>query len=88
VTEDQQKTADEIIGVVEEAVTAAAPIVSTVVPEVAPEVVMVVAGLRALLSWAKQAGHGDVVREALDAELATGRQATDAALTAKHNPQP
>jgi hypothetical protein len=82
--EKDQQTADQIIAVVEDAVTAAAPVVSAVVPEVSPEVLMVVAGLRALLSWAKQAGHGDVVREALDAELAAGRQATDAALASKY----
>lgn len=82
--EQDQKTADQIITVVEEAVTAAAPIVSSVVPEVAPEVLMGVAALRAILSLMKQLGHGDAVREALDAELAAGRAATDAALDAKH----
>ena len=88
-TEQDQKTADEIIAVVEEAVTAAAPIVAGVVPAAAPEVLMAVAALRAVLSWAKQLGHGDVVREALDAELAAGRQAVDAALAAKHrDPRP
>ena len=39
---------------------------------------------RGLLSLAEQLGHGDAVRAMLDAELASARQATDAALARKH----
>jgi len=86
VNEQDQKTAEQIIEAVTAAVTAAAPIVAAAVPAAAPEVIMGVAALRAVLSLLKQLGHGDAVREALDAELAAGRQATDAALAAKHHP--
>jgi hypothetical protein len=79
-----QATADAIVSAVSTAVTAAAPLAGPW----APVVVMVVQGVRALVSFAEQLGHGDAVREALDAELAAGRQATDAALAAKHGHGP
>ena len=84
--EQDQKTAEQILSVVEQAITAAAPIVAGVVPAAAPEVIMGVAALRAVLSLMRQLGHSDAVREALDAELAAGRHATDEALAAKHAP--
>lgn len=77
--EQEQKTAEQIVDVVTAAVTAASPLAGAL----APEVLMGVAALRAVLSLMRQLGHGDAVREALDAELAAGRQATDAALAAK-----
>lgn len=44
-----------------------------------------VRAIQAIISLADQLGHGDAVREALDAELAAGRQATDEALRRKHH---
>ena len=56
----------------------------------APGVILatILQGIRALISLAEQLGHGDAIREALDAELAAGRQKTDEALAAKVYPKP
>ena len=78
--DQDQATADAIVSAVSTAVTAAAPLAGPY----APIVVMVVQGIKALISFAEQLGHGDAVREALDAELAAGRALTDRALAAKH----
>lgn len=48
---------------------------------------LVLSGVRALISLAEQLGHGDAVREALDAELAASRSITDRALDEKHRPR-
>jgi hypothetical protein len=77
---EDTRTAAAIVDVVAAAVTAASPLAGPM----APVVQMIVGGIRALISFAEQLGHGDAVREALDAELAAGRQATDAALAKKH----
>jgi ferritin-like metal-binding protein YciE len=68
------------VGVVTDAAVAAAPLTG----EAAPFVVMGAASIRAILSLAEQLGEGDAVRALLDSELATARQATDAALDAKY----
>lgn len=77
-----EKTANDIIDAVASAVTAAAPLAGPY----APAVVLGVQGVKAIVSLLEQLGHGDAVRAALDAELASGRQLTDAALYAKHHP--
>ncbi len=77
---EEEKVAGQIIDAVAAAVTAAAPLAGPY----APAVVLGVSGVKAIVSLIEQLGHGDVIREALDAELAAGRQATDAALAAKH----
>jgi hypothetical protein len=77
---DDEKTANAIIDAVSAAVVAAAPLAGPA----APAVVMGVAGVRAIVSLLEQLGHGDAIREALDAELVAGRALTDKALAAKH----
>lgn len=75
-----QATADAIVSAVTTAVTAAAPLAGPY----APIVVMAMQGVRAIVSFVEQLGHGDAMREALDAELAAGRALTDRALAEKH----
>lgn len=77
-----EQTVNAVVDAASTAITAA----STLAGPYAPVVNMVVAGVRALISFAEQLGHGDAVREALDAELAAGRQKTDEALAAKAHP--
>lgn len=78
---EEEKVAGQIIDAIVDAVTVVAPLTGTA----APALVLISRGIRALYSLAEQLGHGpDAVQAALDAELAAGRQATDAALAKKH----
>jgi hypothetical protein len=77
-------TARKIVDVVAEGVNAVTPLIAGAAPEVAPFVPLALGGVRALLSFADQLGHGDAVRASLDAELAAARAATDDALERKH----
>ena len=75
-TDEDQKNLDAIVDTVSAAITAGAPVAGPY----APIVVLIVQAVRGLIGLAEQLGHGDAVKAALDAELAAGRQLTDAAL--------
>jgi len=77
--------AHKITDAVGQAIAAATPFLA---PEASPFVPMAVAGIKAILSLARQFNQVDAVQAALDAELALARKATDDALATKHRRSP
>ena len=75
---------EKTVNSIADAVVSATDVVAPALGAAGPIVDAAMHAARALVSFLVQLGHGDAVKEMLDAELAAGRQATDAALAAKH----
>lgn len=82
-TNKDEQTINAIVDAVTAGVTAAAPLAGAF----APEVLGGMAAIRAIVGFVEQMGHGDAIKELLDAELAAGRQKVDEALAAKVYPR-
>lgn len=72
--------AERIVGVVADAVSAASPLAGPY----APIVSLGAAGIKAIFDELVSLGHGDAIKEALDAQLAEARHLDREALKAKH----